>query len=204
MDCPFCQNSTISNAGINDVKTKHLPPYELAALAQELKERGNIGVAYTYNEPMIGYEYVRDTAIQVKKRGMKNAVVTNGAFTSETLREILDYVDAYNIDLKCFTKEGYKKLGGNLDIVLEFIQTAAAHAHVEITTLIVPGFNDTKEEMDKLSSWIARVDEKIPLHITRFFPRHKMTDKKPTDSATLTELSEIAKRRLHTVILGNI
>ena len=204
MNCAFCQNSAISNAGIDDVPTEYMPPDALASLAEELKVRGNIGVAYTYNEPMIGCEYVRDASVEVKKRGMKNVVVTNGMVTLKTLQQVLDYVDAYNIDLKCFTAEGYKKLGGDLDSVLSFIRTAAAHAHVEITTLIVPGFNDTPEEMQELSSWLASVDRKIPLHITRFFPRHRMNDRAPTDITTLRKLADIAKSRLDTVLLGNI
>lgn len=204
LDCPFCQNDSISTASIGDVDTRYMQPDELAALAAELKPRGNIGVAFTYNEPMVGYEYVRDTAMEIKKRGMKNVVVTNGSVTAAALNEVLPYIDAYNIDLKGFTEEYYKKLGGDLNTVLDFIRIAAAHSHVELTTLVVPDENDTPNEMQKLSAWIASVDRTIPLHITRFFPHRKMIDKKPTDILIMRALRDIAAVNLDTVLLGNI
>jgi pyruvate formate lyase activating enzyme len=204
LDCPFCQNDSISTASIEDVHTQYMKPDELAVLAEQLKPRGNIGIAFTYNEPMVGYEYVRDTAIEIKKRGMKNVVVTNGSVTAAALNEVLPYIDAYNIDLKGFTEDYYKKLGGDLNTVLDFIGTATAHSHVELTTLIVPDENDTPDEMEKLSEWIASVDRTIPLHISRFFPRRKMIDKKPTDILLMHELADIAILNLDTVLLGNI
>lgn len=126
MDCPFCQNYEIAGAGEGGVPTRSISPTELAALADELRGRGNIGVAYTYNEPLVGWEFVRDSAAEVKKRGLKNAAVTNGSVSAETLSELLPYIDAYNIDLKGFTDEYYRKLGGNLESVKEFIKTAAS------------------------------------------------------------------------------
>ncbi len=204
LNCPFCQNDSISMAYEKDVQTQYMPPYELAAYAERLKPQGNIGVAYTYNEPMIGYEYVRDTAMEVRKRAMKNVVVTNGSVMPIILEEVLPWIDAYNIDLKGFTKEYYLKLGGDLKTVQDFIIIASRHAHVEITTLIVPGENDTTEEINALSSWIAGVDRSIPLHITRFFPHRFMMDKQPTDIRVLYELSETAKKNLDTVFVGNV
>lgn len=204
MDCPFCQNYEIAGAGEGDVPTRGVSPTELAALADELRGRGNIGVAYTYNEPLVGWEFVRDSAAEVKKRGLKNAAVTNGSVSAETLSELLPYIDAYNIDLKGFTDEYYRKLGGNLESVKEFIKTAASEAHVELTTLIVPGENDGDDEMAALSAWIASVDRKIPLHLTRFFPRRLMSNRKPTETALLRRLAEIAAKRLDTVVMGNI
>ena len=204
LDCPFCQNASIAAACQNEVEAEIMQPGELAALAEELKPRGNIGVAFTYNEPMVGFEFVRDTAKLVHGHGMKNVVVTNGSVCEETLQEVLPYIDAWNIDLKGFTEAYYKKLGGELHTVQEFIRIAAKHAHVEITTLIVPGENDSPDEMHALSSWIAGVDRSIPLHITRFFPRRKMKDKAPTDVSLMRSLSRIAKENLDTVLLGNI
>ncbi|MGN0882008.1 AmmeMemoRadiSam system radical SAM enzyme [Cloacibacillus porcorum] len=204
MDCPFCQNYEIAGAGEGDVPTRGVSPTELAALADELRGRGNIGVAYTYNEPLVGWEFVRDSAAEVKKRGLKNAAVTNGSVSAETLSELLPYIDAYNIDLKGFTDEYYRKLGGDLEAVKEFIKTAASEAHVELTTLIVPGENDGDDEMAALSAWIASVDRKIPLHLTRFFPRRLMSNRKPTETALLRRLAEIAAKRLDTVVMGNI
>ena len=204
MDCPFCQNYEIAGAGEGGVPTRSISPTELAALADELRGRGNIGVAYTYNEPLVGWEFVRDSAAEVKKRGLKNAAVTNGSVSAETLSELLPYIDAYNIDLKGFTDEYYRKLGGNLESVKEFIKTAASEAHVELTTLIVPGENDGDDEMAALSAWIASVDRKIPLHLTRFFPRRLMSNRKPTETMLLRRLAEIAAKRLDTVVMGNV
>ena len=204
LDCPFCQNASIAAAGINDADADFMQPEELAGLAQSLKPRGNIGVAFTYNEPMVGFEYVRDTARLVHERQMQNVVVTNGSASREVLMEVLPYIDAFNIDLKGFTREYYKKLGGDLDTVLEFIRTAVKSSHVELTTLIVPGDNDTPEEMQRLSAWVAGVDRTIPLHITRFFPRRKMLGKQPTDIVLMQKLADVAKSSLETVLLGNV
>lgn len=204
LDCPFCQNSSIAAAGAYDVDVDFMQPEELAMLADKMKPRNNIGVAFTYNEPMVGYEFVRDTAKLVHERQMLNVVVTNGSASREVLTEVLPYIDAFNIDLKGFTQEYYKKLGGDLDIVLEFIQTAAKSSHVELTTLVVPNENDTPEEMQKLSAWVAGVDKTIPLHVTRFFPRRKMQNKQPTDIAVMRRLADVAKDNLETVLLGNI
>jgi pyruvate formate lyase activating enzyme len=152
LDCPFCQNASIAAAGENDVDVERMQPEEIANLAESLKPRGNIGVAFTYNEPMVGYEFVRDTAKLVRERHMFNVVVTNGSASREVLDEVLPYIDAFNIDLKGFTNEYYKKLGGDLDTVLDFIRTAVKASHVELTTLIVPGDNDTPEEMQRCNT----------------------------------------------------
>ena len=204
MDCPFCQNDSISMAAENEVPVRFVPPETLAGWAVQLKDKGNIGVAYTYNEPLTGFEYVRDTAEQVRALGMKNVLVTNGCFCRETLDEVLPWIDAYNIDLKCFTEEFYQKLGGDLETVKEFISTAARRAHVEVTTLIVPGCNDSAEEIRELSRWLAGVGKDIPLHITRFFPRRKMLDRRPTDTALLYRLAAEAQKSLSRVFVGNV
>lgn len=204
MDCPFCQNSSISCANEITSSWQYLPPEDLVSLAEELQPRGNIGVAFTYNEPLIGFEYVRDAARFVHDKGMKNVIVTNGAFCAETLEEILPYADAFNIDLKGFTEEWYNKLGGDLETVKAFIKKASSRSHIELTTLIVPGGNDSDVEMRNLSSWVASIDRAIPLHITRFFPRRHYMDIKPTDVALLERLAEVARERLDTVLVGNV
>ena len=122
MSCPFCQNFEISMAGEQELESVPFSPKELAKQAEALRTRGNIGIAFTYNEPLVGYEYVRDTAREVRKRGMKNILVTNGAFTEETEDAVLSYIDAMNIDLKGFTESYYKKLGGDLETVKAFIE----------------------------------------------------------------------------------
>ena len=193
LNCPFCQNDSIAIAGQNDVKTLVVTPEQLAKEAYLAKSQGNIGLAFTYNEPLIGYEFVRDTAKVIHEYGMKNVVVTNGSLSEEAAAELLPYIDAYNIDLKGFTDEYYEKLGGNLDYVKSFIQLAAKHAHVEITTLIVPGENDTTEEVGRIAEWLASINKDIPLHLTRFFPRRNMREKEPTDVKLLFELEKEAK-----------
>ena len=204
LNCPFCQNASIAAACEKEADVEKMQPGELAALSERLKPRGNIGVAFTYNEPMVGFEYVRDTAKLVRERHMKNVVVTNGSASLTVLEEVLPYVDAFNIDLKGFTHAYYKRLGGDLDTVLDFIRAAAGRSHVELTTLVVPGENDTPEEMRRLTAWVAGVDKAIPLHITRFFPRHHMRDKQPTDIALMRRLQDAARESLTDVLLGNV
>lgn len=181
LSCPFCQNYEISMCE-EEPETVYVSPERLAEKALELRRQGNIGVAYTYNEPLVGYEYVRDTAALVRRAGMKNVIVTNGSVTEEVLEEILPFTDAMNIDLKGITDAFYRSLGGDLETVKRFIKRAAPACHVELTTLIVPGENDSEGQMEQLAAWVAGVDDKIPLHVTRFFPRWKMTDRPPHKS----------------------
>ena len=205
--CPFCQNHEISMAGEGDVHSPYVPPQRLADLALEWKERdgaGNIGIAYTYNEPLVGWEYVRDTARLVKENGMANVLVTNGTAAPEILEELLSLIDAMNIDLKGFRAEYYRKLGGDLDTVKTFIARAVTACHVELTTLIVPGENDSLEEMEAQARWIADLNPEIPLHITRFFPQYHMLDRKPTEIQSLRQLAETAGQYLTNVSLGNV
>lgn len=200
--CPFCQNYEISMQGAG-AETGEISPEELANEAVRLKPYGNIGVAFTYNEPMIGYEYVRDTARLVKARGLDNVVVTNGSVSAEILKEVLPWVDAFNIDLKGFSEAYYRKLGGDLETVKSFIRLAAAHSHVELTTLIVPGENDSAEAMREEAAWIASLDPDIPLHVSRFFPRWKMTGRAATDPGEVYRLAETAREYLTYVYTGN-
>lgn len=201
--CPFCQNHEISMAGEGESEAAYIEPGELAARAQALRPRGNIGVAYTYNEPLVGWEYVRDTARFIRAAGMKNVIVTNASVTDPVLDEILPLTDAMNIDLKGFTDQYYAKLGGDLGTVRHFIQRAAEACHVELTTLIVPGENDSEQEIKELASWVGGISSDIPLHITRFFPRWKMTDRGATDIRTVYSLAETARKSLKHVFIGN-
>ncbi len=210
--CPFCQNSSISwsqKAFEYKDRADFYEPEEIVKSALELQVRGNIGLAFTYNEPLVGYEFVRDTARLAKEAGLQNVLVTNGTATQKVLSEISPYIDAMNIDLKAFTEGFYKDLiGGDFQMVKDFITTAAKSCHVELTTLIIPGENDSEEEMRQLSSWVAalenQIGKKIPLHITRFFPAFKLTDKEPTPVSTILRLVEIAKENLEFVFPGNV
>ena len=203
LNCPFCQNCDISMVGGKEIETAYLSCEELIEKAVILKDRGNIGIAYTYNEPLIGYEYVRDCAALAKEKGLKNVVVTNGYICEEPLKELLPFIDAFNIDLKGFIEEYYHKLRGDLKTVKQSIETAAKECHVEVTTLIVPDENDSAEEMEALSSWLAGVSPEIPLHISRFFPRWKMQDKEATNVNLVYRLAEVARGNLKYVYEGN-
>ena len=209
--CPFCQNYDISWSGQAmryAEKAETLSPEELADLAEQLKARNNIGIAFTYNEPLIGYEFVRDTAKLVHERGMKNVLVTNGTAELAVLEELKPYVDAMNVDLKGFTDRYYGEvLGGDRKMVMDFIEAAAGFCHVELTTLIVPGENDSEEEMRELSAWVSRLrnpdGESIPLHVSRFFPRFHMQDRGATEVKTVYRLAEVARENLEYVYTGN-
>ena len=202
LSCPFCQNHDISMNGAEKAEWRMMTPEELADLAEQCRPEGNIGIAFTYNEPLIGYEYVRDTARLIRERGMKNVLVTNGTAELQVLEELIPYIDAMNIDLKGFTEEYYRKLGGELEVVKRFITRAAADCHVELTTLIVPGENDRTDEMEREAEWIASVDPKISLHVTRFFPRYRMTDRDATEVETVYRLKDTAKKYLKMYIRG--
>ncbi len=204
MACPFCQNFEIAEARMGDLDTRILSPEALVQTALSLRPQGNIGLAFTYNEPMVGFEYVRDAALLAKENGLHTVVVTNGCVSHKTLREVLPFIDAYNIDLKCFTPEGYQRLGGDLELVKAFIQTAAEKAHVEVTTLVVPGLSDSEAELRRMAKWLSSLSAEIPYHITRFFPRKHMLDARPTEPALLYHLQAVAADYLRYVYVGNI
>lgn len=201
--CPFCQNHEISMADAHTYAWQYVTPEQLTAKAVELQSRGNIGLAYTYNEPLVGYEYIRDTGRLIHEAGLLNVVVTNGGACVEVAQALNGLVDAYNIDLKCFTTKFYDRLGGSLTTVQAFIRAAAAYAHVELTTLIIPRVNDTEEEMDSLAAWVASLSPEIPLHVSRFFPRYLMQDRNATPVARVYQLAAVARKHLHYVYTGN-
>lgn len=210
--CPFCQNSSISwsqKAFEYKDKAEFYEPDEIVKTALELRGRGNIGLAFTYNEPLVGYEFVRDTARLAKEAGLQNVLVTNGTASQKILEQILPYIDAMNIDLKAFTDRFYRDfIGGDFQMVKDFITAAAGGCHVELTTLVIPGKNDSEQEMRELSAWVAALEnqtgKKIPLHITRFFPAFKLTDRDPTPVNTILRLVEVAKENLEFVFPGNL
>jgi pyruvate formate lyase activating enzyme len=195
--CSFCQNYHISR---EMPAVRELSPSELCEAAGNLKN--NIGIAFTYNEPIIWYEYVLDTSKLAKELGLKVVLVTNGYINPEPLEEIIQYVDAMNIDLKAFNDEFYRNIcGGHLEPVKETIKAAVKKCHVEITNLSIPGLNDSEEEMEKMSSWLASVDKSIPFHIIPFRPMYKMTDRPLQNFRKLIELQRIAKKFLNRVII---
>lgn len=200
--CPFCQNAEISTAG-EDFPARDCPPEELVQLALGLRTRGNIGLAYTYNEPLVGFEYVRDCAALARKAGLVNVLVTNGTVEPEPWQELLPLIDAVNIDLKGFTEDWYRRLGGDLSAVMRSIELAARACHLEVTTLLVPGCNDGEHEMRELTAWLASISPEIPLHLSRFFPCHLMRDMPPTPVERVYRLADVARERLKYVYTGN-
>ena len=209
--CPFCQNHDISYGFGNEYRggVRYIAPEELADLAAEYVSHGNIGVAFTYNEPLVGYEYVIDASKEVHKRGLKTVLVSNGCVSDQVADLVIPHIDAANIDLKGFTDDYYGKfLKGSRDMVMNFIEKAADRVHLELTTLVVPGYNDTEEEMRELSGWIAglkggRGAEDIALHISRYFPRFNL-DVPATDVGLIYRLTEVARENLSHVFPGNV
>lgn len=200
MKCQFCQNYTISQ---QICPTINVSAQELVNRA--LAEKNNIGIAFTYNEPTLSYEYMLDVCALTKGSKLKIVIVSNGMIEHEPLKKLISYVDAFNIDLKAFTEHFYMKNGGNIQQVKENIAYIfKAGKHLEITTLIIPNENDSDEEIEKLCQWIAQISPNIPLHLSRFFPRYKMLNTPPTPEKTLFRLYEIAKKFLKYVHLGNI
>ena len=203
--CPFCQNDAISQCGEGEVHVDAIAPAQLADIALRLgNERGNIGVAYTYNEPLVGWEFVRDAAREVHSRGMLNVLVSNGCAEASVIDELAPFIDAANIDLKGPSQEYYDWVGGSFDAVCRTIEALHSRGcHVEVTTLVVPGRNDRDGDMAAITSFLASVSPDIPLHVTRFFPRFQMQDSHPTPVSDVYRLADIARQRLSRVLTGN-
>ena len=205
LSCPFCQNASIAAVGADASSWREVSPEELVTEAVRARARGNVGIAFTYNEPLVGFEFVRDTAHWAHEVGLVNVLVTNGMVNPDPLAELLPFVDAANVDLKGFGQDFYDFVGGDFEAVRATIQAMAARetCHVEVTTLIVPGMNDSEEEIDALSAWLASLDPEIPYHVSRFFPCHRLTDRGPTPVRTVYRLADVARRHLRHVHTGN-
>ena len=203
--CPFCQNDSISQHGEDDVSWQQATPSALADLALRLRdERDNIGLAYTYNEPLVGWEFVRDCAVEIRKRGLLNVLVSNGCAEAAVIDMLAPLIDAANIDLKGPSQDYYDWVGGDFGAVCRTIRTLhEAGCHVEVTTLIVPGRNDADDDIDAIATFVASVSPDIPLHVTRFFPRWRMSDATPTPVSDVRRLADVARARLRRVLTGN-
>lgn len=201
--CDFCQNYHISQ-NISVEESRRLDPAEL--VRQATAARGNIGIAYTYNEPVIWFEYVTECAGLASRKGLRNVLVTNGYVNPEPLKELIRYTDAFNIDLKAFNNDFYRRFtGATLQPVLESIRTVAASGrHLEITTLILPGLNDTDGEMRREAEWIAEnAGRSVPLHLSRYFPMYRRSTP-ATPPETILKLRDIAAEYLDYVYTGNM
>lgn len=197
--CRFCQNWNISQG---EVPTREISPRELA---EEAASFNSIGLAYTYSEPLIWYEFVLDTSKEIRKRGLKNVLVTNGFINEEPLQSLLPYIDAMNVDIKSTEDPFYKELcSGWLEPVLRTVRMAhESGCHVEITNLIIPTLNDSDDHFHKLAGWISELSPDIPLHFSRYFPHYKMRTE-PTPVETLSRARSIAMEKLNYVYVGNI
>jgi pyruvate formate lyase activating enzyme len=199
--CDFCQNYEISQ--LKKIVGKETTPEEIVERAIKT---GCKSISYTYNEPTIFAEFVKDTAVLAKKAGLKNILVTNGYMTKEFMEFVGKYIDAMNIDLKSFDENFYNKIcKAKLKPVLETIKLVhKMKIHIEITTLIIPNENDSVGELDEIAKFISDIDKKIPWHISRFFPMYNMNNKEETSFDILKEAERIGKKYLNNVYLGNI
>ncbi|GEA29844.1 AmmeMemoRadiSam system radical SAM enzyme [Clostridium diolis] len=201
MTCSFCQNYEISQG---KPETQYISVEKLIGIIPTIEN--NIGVAFTYNEPFMWYEYMYDAAKVIKESNTDTSVVvvTNGYINEEPIKKLLPYVDAMNIDLKGYTNRYYNNIcGAKLEPVLETIKRCSEYCHVEITTLLVSEENDSLEESRQIAEFIASVDENIPLHLSRYFPRYKM-ENEATKIERITEAQNEAKKYLKHVYVGNV
>ncbi len=203
--CLHCQNWNISQVSLEEANTKEIMPEEAVRRALAA---GCSSISWTYNEPAIWHEYTYDSAVLAKKAGLKTIYVTNGYITPEALRRMAPYLDAYRVDIKSFSDEFYKKVcGARLAPVLESTKLAKELGmHVETITLVIPGRNDSKEELTQIAKWVHdNLGEDTPMHFTRFHPMHKMDHVAPTPISTLEMAHSIAKNEgMRFVYLGNV
>lgn len=197
LSCPYCQNHTIAHG--KPASTVYRPD----ELVEAVQRRSLDFLAFTYNEPLVGFEFVLDTAKMAKAEGIRTIMVTNGYVELEPLSDLLPYIDAWNIDLKGFYPGTYQKLGGRVEPVLRTIKQVAEVAHVEITSLLVPGINDDREELRAMFQWIRALDPSIPLHVTRYFPAWQYHEP-PTSVDWIREIAHEARQVLERVNLGNV
>lgn len=196
--CSFCQNWELS---------QYIPAMKNMTVDDIIKAaksyHDNIGIAYTYNEPVIWYEFVYETTKKAKENGLLNVLVTNGYIEEEPLMELLPYIDAMNIDLKG-SREFYKKIcKGSLDSVRRTIELSYGRAHIEVTNLIIPGLNDNMDEIDDMANWLSSISKDIPLHLSKYYPQYKM-DKPETPVRTMLVARDTAREHLNYVYIGNI
>ena len=215
LSCPFCQNHEITQAGEKDVPWREISPEALVKLTEDARERDQrvVGLAFTYNEPLVAWEYVRDCARLAKECGLVTVLVSNGCAELRVVDKLAPLLDAANIDLKGFSPEFYNVCGGapgSLDAVRATIERLAEEAtcHLEVTTLVVPGMNDSDDEMAEIASWLASLDggrgrDQIVHHVTRFFPRWRMGGA-PTSPEVVCRLADVSRRYLRYVYTGNL
>lgn len=205
MRCHFCQNWEISQAFPEEIPSQAATPEQVVTQA---KASGAESIAFTYNEPVIAYEYVLDIAKLAKANGLKTLMISNGYITEEPLRELLKFMDAYKVDLKAFNEKFYQKLtGGHLENILHTMKIIQqSGVWLEIVTLLIPGENDSDEEIRALARWVkTNLGDSVPLHFSRFFPQYKLQNLPPTPSETMLRARKIAlEEGLKFVYTGNV
>ena len=199
LSCANCQNWTISQ---QQSATRYVAPEKLVALGGE---QGSIGIAFTYTEPLIWYEYLLDVLPMMRERGLKAVLVTNGYIHAEPLQKLLPWIDAANVDLKSISPRFYSHVcKGRLQPILETLRALFdARVHLEITNLLIPGLNDSDEDIQGLTDFVASLDKTVPLHLSAYHPDNKM-DAPPTSADTMIRAKEIADSRLKHVFVGNM
>ncbi len=203
--CTFCQNHNLSQC-TSDAPSRDFSISPAGLVQQAVSIPGNIGIAYTYNEPTVFYELMADTAVLVHSAGLKNVIITNGYINPIPLAKLLPYIDAFNVDLKAFSDHFYRKItGGRLAPVLETLKAVIdAGKHLEITFLVIPTLNDSEEEFREMVDWISlELGPDIPLHLSRYFPAWKLS-LPPTPELTLNHFADIAAEKLRYVYTGNV
>jgi len=198
-DCGFCQNSNIAQGD---------PSGDLTSIDKLLEVMGseeeNVGIAFTYNEPTVGYEFMYDMAKAAKAKGYHTVCVSNGFMMPDPLVDLLPYMDAFNIDLKAFNDRFYHQVcRGERAPVMDNIRRIAKLAHVELTLLLIQGENDDPEELEAMFAWIKDISPDIPIHLNRYYPNYKYT-KEATPISVLLKAETLAKKYLNYVYLGNV
>jgi len=206
LQCQFCQNWQISQVAADKYSEEHGNYSSQQILELALSGKNNIGLAYTYNEPTVFFEFMLETAKLIKSAGLKNVMVTNGYINPYPLTELHSYIDAYSVDLKSFNIDFFKKYTkSTLEPVKETLKSIIkAGKHLEITNLVIPTLNDNPKEFEQMCSWISNeLGKNTVLHISRYHPAYKM-ETESTSIDKMVELNEIAKKYLDYVYLGNV
>lgn len=202
LSCSFCQNWTLARS--QERVLQKFTPEKICSFLEKRPSREQLGVAYTYNEPFIWFEFVLACSRVLSEQGFHNVLVTNGFVRPDPLEELLPYIDAMNIDVKAFNEGFYQRwCRGNLEAVLQTVQRAVKDCHVELTYLLIPTLNDDLAEVEKFINWVASLNPEIPVHFSRYYPQYKM-DLPPTPLTTMEKVWELAKKHLKYVYLGNI
>jgi pyruvate formate lyase activating enzyme len=204
LHCRFCQNWSLARGRVTAGEKPVTPQAVIAILNREGGPDRALGVAFTYNEPSVWYEYVFDTARLLKEHGYRAVLVTNGYIGIEALENLLPFIDAMNIDVKSFSDKFYRTFcGGTLEPVIKTVEAAVSRTHVEITNLLIPTLNDSPAELEQLVDWLTGLSPAIPLHLSRYYPQYRL-DLPPTPLETMHRARAIARRKLHYVYLGNV